>query len=421
MENHHRLLNVNNARLPAPRILPRDAPFHQSSGRLNIKRRHVATSLYLESLYHTIVHRSTWQLVLLMTLVYLVLCVTFAIPLYLASDHCGMGMTNFYDALYFSLETMATIGYGLGGKSDPYFDNCSAGFPIIFLLSVLSILYDAVCLGLIFNRISRINTRASTIIFSNKAVIRFSKEGVPYFMFQVCEMRKHQLVEAHARCYAFLRPLSTKVPGRRSFVTKSMRLVHPDDALSGFILLAAPSCIVHRIDHWSPMCPPSMHSKDANGPHPFPSLIRRAVDQEIGCEDKVFPPSESRTTTTTTKEEEEEEEEKEEEEEEEERKTERRTNRPISVEEMKSSILHWMEDSRLEVLCLVEGIESISSGTLQCRHSYSKDDILFDHEFEECVWEDDDGTGPTICFEKFHQVLPVSDRNAPWKTSSHLS
>ena len=114
-------------------------------------------------------------------------------------------------------------------------------------------------------------------------------------------------------------------------------------------------------------------------------------------------------------------EEKEEEEEEEERKTERRTNRPISVEEMKSSILHWMEDSRLEVLCLVEGIESISSGTLQCRHSYSKDDILFDHEFEECVWEDDDGTGPTICFEKFHQVLPVSDRNAPWKTSSHLS
>ena len=108
-------------------------------------------------------------------------------------------------------------------------------------------------------------------------------------------------------------------------------------------------------------------------------------------------------------------------EEEEERKTERRTNRPISVEEMKSSILHWMEDSRLEVLCLVEGIESISSGTLQCRHSYSKDDILFDHEFEECVWEDDDGTGPTICFEKFHQVLPVSDRNAPWKTSSHLS
>jgi potassium inwardly-rectifying channel subfamily J len=413
MENHHRLLEVNSTpRYPTPRILPRDAPFHQSNGRLNIKRSGVATSLYWESLYHTIVHRSTWQLVLLMTLIYFVLCVTFAVPLYLASDNCGMGMTSFYDALYFSLETMATIGYGLGGKSDPFFDNCTAGFPIIFLLSVLSILYDAVCLGLIFNRISRINTRASTIVFSNKAIIRFSKEGVPFFMFQVCEMRKHQLVEAHARCYAFLRPLSTTVGnGRRSFLTKSMRLVHPDDALSGFILLAAPSCIVHRIDHWSPMCPPSMHSTDANGPHPFPSLIRRAVDQEIGCEDKVFPPSESRTAAKRNKEEEVEEE----------RKAERLNSRPMSIEEMKTSILHWMEDSRLEVLCLVEGIESISSGTLQCRHSYSKEDILFDHEFEECVWEDDDGAGPTICFEKFHHVNPVTDRNALWKTSSHLS
>ena len=90
------------------------------------------------------------------------------------------------------------------------------------------------------------------------------------------------------------------------------------------------------------------------------------------------------------------------------------------MKEKQEYLLQWFEQSRLEVLCLVEGIESVGSGTLQCRHSYAPDDILFDHEFDECVW--DEG-GATIDFDRFHRVVPIepTDRYQPWNTCSHIA
>jgi len=190
------------------RILPRDSPFHQSSGTLNIQRKNTVKSLYNQSWFYTVIHFSTWKIILLMTLLYAVLCVVFAVPYFWISSQCGLDMKTFLDALYFSLETMVTIGYGVP-KDDPYLNECGYALPLIFVQSVLGCLYDAVCMGLVFSRMSRVNKRATTILFSDKAIVRFTPHGVPYFMFQVCEMRKHQLIEAHVRCYAFLRPLST--------------------------------------------------------------------------------------------------------------------------------------------------------------------------------------------------------------------
>jgi uncharacterized membrane protein YgcG len=190
------------------RILPRDSPFHQSSGTLNIQRNNTVKSLYNQSWFYTVIHFSTWKIILLMTLLYAVLCVVFAVPYFWISSQCGLDMKTFLDALYFSLETMVTIGYGVP-KDDPYLNECGYALPLIFVQSVLGCLYDAVCMGLVFSRMSRVNKRATTILFSDKAIVRFTPHGVPYFMFQVCEMRKHQLIEAHVRCYAFLRPLST--------------------------------------------------------------------------------------------------------------------------------------------------------------------------------------------------------------------
>eukprot|EP00438_Fugacium_kawagutii_P001851 Skav207826 [mRNA] locus=scaffold1099:213255:217758:- [translate_table: standard] len=50
---------------------------------------------------------------------------------------------------------------------------------------------------------------AASLIFTEKAVIREIR-GRFFFMFQVCEQRKHQLVEAKIRCYA----LSTSLVGQ---------------------------------------------------------------------------------------------------------------------------------------------------------------------------------------------------------------
>ena len=350
-----------------------------------------------------------------MTMIYALLCVVFALPYYLISSQCGLNMKTFFDAIYFSLETMVTIGYGTA-NNDPYFQGCGFGLPLIFIQSILGCLFDAVCMGLVYGRMSRVNQRASTIIFSDKAIIRFTNEGIPYFMFQVCEMRKHQLIEAHVRCYAFLRPLlntsidsgAKRVGGKRKFITKSMRLEHPDDELGGLVLLAAPQVIAHRIDHWSPLCPPSMTSASANGPHAFPSLIRRGIDQVLGREEPVFPPSEQKIVM----------------EQKEQKSRIIRNANTTTAAEKKKWILEWMEQTRIEVLCLLEGIESVGSGTLQCRHSYAPEDILFDHEFDECVWDDSDGNtlgSATIDFDRFHKVIPVDSNDKPWSTCSHIA
>eukprot|EP00946_MAST-07B_sp_MAST-7B-sp1_P003694 g3694.t1 len=264
------------ARRAASRLLPRGAAFHQSSGQLKIARRNRVRALARGSDYHNIIHLSTWKVVVIMTAAYFILTVGFAVPYYLISDDCGLEMDSFLDAMYFSIETMMTIGYTVV-RDDPYFEGCGANFVLIFLQSVVSIFFDAVCLGVVYARISRVNQRATTIVFSDKAVVKFVG-GIPYFCFQVCEMRKHQLIEAHVRCYAFLRksaPPSDGVVGaktghpsddqsceaqqvagmaprgRRRFMTKTMRLQHPDDELGGMLLLAVPQIVSHRIDHWS--------------------------------------------------------------------------------------------------------------------------------------------------------------------------
>ena len=94
-----------------------------------------------------------------MSAIYFMLIVLFAFPYWLASDACNLHINSFTDAMYFSMETMATIGYGLVGNN-PFFDGCFANLPLIFIQSLVGIFYDTVALGLIFARLSRTMPRA---------------------------------------------------------------------------------------------------------------------------------------------------------------------------------------------------------------------------------------------------------------------
>ena len=64
-----------------------------------------------------------------------------------------------------------------------------------------------VIIGVIYCRFGRPSKRASTIILSNKAIIR-RISGKLYFMFQLVELRKHQLVEAQVRLYTIRRDIA---------------------------------------------------------------------------------------------------------------------------------------------------------------------------------------------------------------------
>ncbi len=68
---------------------------------------------------------------------------------------------------------------------------------------------------------------------------------------------------------------------------------------------------------------------------------------------------------------------------------------------------------------MVEGIDAVTSCTIQARHSYTVDDIEWDKDFACCVSRDDSaarrsegGSGfCTIDFNKFHQLVeaPVDE------------
>ena len=281
------------------RMLDRSGGFRQSLGEWRIQRivPDKFALYWWKDAYHTLLNSPTWRLISVLYLVYVFAVVLFAVvyltvanfSMYVdtsaeasgssSSDvvmeeqktvsSCDMDITNMSEALYFSLSTMTTIGYGV---SDYYFGDCWTPFAVVLLQVLFSISYNAVAIGIIFQRLSRGQNRATTVVFSDKAIIRRIR-GKLYFMFQLCEQRKHQLAEAHVRLYCVRHErehgevqnnMNTIPQGDKEeslvdtcyFQTHSMRTQHPDDSLGAYLLMALPNVVVHRLDESSPLVPP---------------------------------------------------------------------------------------------------------------------------------------------------------------------
>jgi len=302
----------------------------------------------------------------------------------------------------FSIETTTTIGYGIRNH-DPYMDGCSGGMVILFFVMVASTVLDAMLLGLIYARISRADKRGRTICFSNKAVIR-RVNGVPYFMFQVCEMRSHQLVEAHVRCYCIrrwkVREASEQGP-KVVLQQQAMRLQVPDDELGGMLFLGIPALVVHRIDAWSPLMPHSdspMASSSSSGSVPqnttkekklrdprstyeFPEILQRAADVDAGERDGGKPFELKGRSASETK------------------------GGAGLGSPTDESMADFFKETRMEIMVVVEGIDPVTSNTASKVHSYTVTDVEWRKRFAACATE-----GPTgqceIDFERFHELLP---------------
>lgn len=122
-------------------------------------------------------------------------------------------------AFYLSLGALRTTGYGV---PDPYFDRCLEGVVLLTAQALVGLFLEAV-IGSFFVRLSNPEKRAKTILFSEEAVIQ-GRTGVSHFIFQVYDMKRHDLVEARVRCCCFYHGQSSEprcVP---------MRVPDPDDA-----------------------------------------------------------------------------------------------------------------------------------------------------------------------------------------------
>ncbi len=145
--------------------------------------------------YHALLTMSWGMYLTLASLSYLVVNALFACayllcgPGALVGVHEGSVHSEFLRAYFFSVQTLATIGYGHVSPS---------GLPANILVTVESLvglLGFALVTGLLFARFSRPTAR---IIFSNTAVIA-PYRGITAFEFRIANMRSNQIIDLEAK------------------------------------------------------------------------------------------------------------------------------------------------------------------------------------------------------------------------------
>lgn len=380
------------------RLLDRDSAYYQSRGRWRVQHVRRSTTRYYhhqgeedgvgaveptrtafskqfwDEWFHLLAYQRTATLLLILISVYTVIVVYFAAVFYVLSKYgekkeihedgsisilpfCDLDIHSHMEALYFSLSTLATIGYGV---SDYYFGGCWSPLLLVLMEVCCGICFDAVATSLLFLRVSRGHKRGKTVLFSNTAVVRRVR-GEPVLMFRVVELRRHQLHGASIRAFCVRHErhvASSSVPQSSSnqivgtnaltsplppsnasletvhFVTKPMTLstgsASSDKSVN--ILMSLPQVLVHRLDSMSPLRPPSPAWFDRNGQAHRPGGIE--------------------------------------------------PNEQHSLQEIERFLL----DREAEIVVVLEGTDELTGAASQTRHSYSARDLNWDHSFVPCVY-----------------------------------
>ena len=141
---------------------------------------------YFDDFYHQLM-TSSWPLLLLVVVAVIVAvnCL-FAAGYLIAGGVAHARQGSFADAFFFSVQTMATIGYGTMAPNSFVANLLASGEALTGLLAF------ALVTGLVFSKFSRPTAR---VRFTRNAVISL-RDGVPSLMFRMANVRANQIVEA---------------------------------------------------------------------------------------------------------------------------------------------------------------------------------------------------------------------------------
>jgi len=214
--------------------------FLNRDGSFNVARR--GHSLF-ESLniYHFLLSLSWGKFGLLVVASYFITNFLFAAGYLLCGPealHGAIGVTlleRFFEAFFFSVQTLATIGYGVMSPHG-YAANILVSFEALF-----GLLGFAIVTGLLFSRFSRPKAQ---IIFSRHAIIAPYK-GITAFEFRIVNQRSNQLIGVEATVV-----MSRNETSGSSMVRKfhQLRLER-----QGVMFFPLHWVIVHPIDEKSPL------------------------------------------------------------------------------------------------------------------------------------------------------------------------
>jgi inward rectifier potassium channel len=148
-----------------------------------------------EDIYFFLLVRPWWQFFGIVAVVFLTMNTLFA-ALYLAQPGSISGARPgaLDDAFFFSVQTLATIGYGTMAPATLY------GHCVVTLEALTGLMSVALLTGVTFAKFARPTAR---VLFSEKVVIS-RVDGVPHVMFRMANWRRNMVVEAQLRVIALL-------------------------------------------------------------------------------------------------------------------------------------------------------------------------------------------------------------------------
>ena len=181
---------------------------------------------------------------------YLLLNLVFAFLYFIGGNCIGeLARGSFWGAFFFSVETLATVGYGHMYPETLY------GHVVTTMEIMVGMFGTAVMTGLVFVRFSRPTSR---VTFSNKLVIA-PFDGQPALMLRVANLRHHAMVEAEFRMVLLRNEVTKEDPSMRRFRPLKLLVDH-------VITFPAVLTMRHIIDEASPlhgMTPEDMERSDA--------------------------------------------------------------------------------------------------------------------------------------------------------------
>lgn len=205
-----------------------------------------------EDMYHTILTSSWWTFFLVVAGAFLSANSIFA-ALYL----CQPGsITNvrpgsFEDAFFFSVQTMATIGYG-GMAPATFFAHM-----MVTIEAIVAMLGIALITGVTFSKFSRPTAK---VLFADRIVIG-PRNGVPHLMFRMANWRRNTILEAQLRVVLLVEEISEE--GHTMRRPQELSLVRSTQPLFSLTWTA-----MHKIDESSPF----------HGAEAFEKLRRRKAE-----------------------------------------------------------------------------------------------------------------------------------------------
>lgn len=191
----------------------------------------------MDDFYHSVMNARWLVVVFMLGVAYVMTNIGFAL-LYLLGGNCiaSAEAGSFTDAFFFSVQTMATIGYGAMAPKTIY------AHGLVTLEAITGLFGLALATGIVFAKFARPTAR---VAFSDVALLT-KRNGVPHFIIRVANARANQIVEASIRLSALKFDITAEGERmRRYFDMPLVRSTNP--------IFAMTWTVMHAIDENSPL------------------------------------------------------------------------------------------------------------------------------------------------------------------------